>query len=230
MNIKFIYSFYCTLLYRPGGEPLSDLRRKSLLKSGEYLFSKMGFRDVTVKDITASAGLASGTFYNYFSDKEQFYSLVISLLEDRAISEAQRIIGRFESPMNQLKALYRFITLALPKNPIMKGILTGDKKFFRSNILIDKNIESIRNSIGSLINDIIASGTRKPTFKLGSYHDINKLLITLHKVLLLELDVSESEQLVQDVLVLLERGLGRRLPLRYRSVRQDRRRNKSVFN
>ena len=84
----------------------------------------MGFRDVTVKDITDSAGLASGTFYNYFSDKEQFYSLVISLLEDRAISEAQRIIGRFESPMNQLKALYRFITLALPKNPIMKGILT----------------------------------------------------------------------------------------------------------
>ena len=208
---------------------MSDFRRKDLLKSGETLFSRMGFRDVTIKDITDSAGLASGTFYNYFTDKEQFYSLVISLLEDRAISEAQRIIGRFESPMNQLKALYRFITLALPKNPIMKGILTGDKRFFRSNVLINKNIESIRQSISNLINDIIASGARKPTFRLASFHDINKLLITLHKVLLLELENSTNEELVQDVLVLLERGLGRRLSLRYRSVRQDRRRNRSGF-
>ena len=48
-------------------------RRDTLLKIGERLFSEHGYRDVSIKDITSTAGLGMGSFYTYFSSKEAFY-------------------------------------------------------------------------------------------------------------------------------------------------------------
>ncbi|SDM37880.1 TetR/AcrR family transcriptional regulator [Bacillus sp. OK048] len=55
-------------------------KRKSLLKSGHALFIMKGYEYTTAKEIAAHAGVATGTFYRYFSDKRQ---LLMSLLEDQ---------------------------------------------------------------------------------------------------------------------------------------------------
>jgi TetR/AcrR family transcriptional regulator, mexJK operon transcriptional repressor len=55
-------------------------KRDLLLKSGHELFISKGFEHTTAKEIAAHAGVATGTFYRYFSDKRQ---LLMSLLEDQ---------------------------------------------------------------------------------------------------------------------------------------------------
>ena len=55
-------------------------KRESLLKSGHALFIMKGYEYTTAKEIAANAGVATGTFYRYFSDKRQ---LLMSLLEDQ---------------------------------------------------------------------------------------------------------------------------------------------------
>jgi len=55
-------------------------KRNALLESGHALFISKGYEQTTAKEIAAHAGVATGTFYRYFSDKRQ---LLLSLLEDK---------------------------------------------------------------------------------------------------------------------------------------------------
>ncbi|MBL4952975.1 TetR/AcrR family transcriptional regulator [Neobacillus sp. OS1-32] len=55
-------------------------KRKALLESGRILFTTKGYEHTTAKEIAAHAGVATGTFYRYFSDKRQ---LLMALLEDK---------------------------------------------------------------------------------------------------------------------------------------------------
>ncbi|MDQ0154576.1 TetR/AcrR family transcriptional regulator [Robertmurraya andreesenii] len=55
-------------------------KRQALLKSGNILFAEKGYENTTAKEIASHAGVATGTFYRYFSDKRQ---LLLSLLKDK---------------------------------------------------------------------------------------------------------------------------------------------------
>ena len=91
-------------------------RKETLLRMGERLFALHGYRDVSIKEITENAGLGTGSFYSYFPSKESFYSSILDRLEQRGIQEVQKHVSSFQSPLNKLKALYRFATLALQRN------------------------------------------------------------------------------------------------------------------
>jgi AcrR family transcriptional regulator len=58
----------------------AQIKRNALLESGHILFISKGYEQTTAKEIAAHAGVATGTFYRYFSDKRQ---LLMSLLEDK---------------------------------------------------------------------------------------------------------------------------------------------------
>ena len=56
--------------------------RADLLAAAERLLAHKGFDRTTISDITSEAGLGFGTFYNYFSSKEDLYrELVLNGLE-----------------------------------------------------------------------------------------------------------------------------------------------------
>ena len=205
----------------------SARRRAALLSVGERLFAEQGYRDVSIEDIAQGAGLATGSFYNYFPSKEHFYSEILEVIERRAIAEARRVIRRFESPMNQLKALYRFITLGLRRSPILRGLLTGDRRFAYPGVASGEWVDSVLERIGELIDDILVAGTRRRTFRTGRFYNVRRMLVALYTALLVDFGTEGNDQLVEDVLTLVERGLRRRLALRQRAERVDRRRQRS---
>ena len=52
--------------------------RAALLKAARSLFAEIGYNAAGVRDIVRRTDLASGTFYNYFKDKEEIFSAVIA--------------------------------------------------------------------------------------------------------------------------------------------------------
>lgn len=55
-----------------------DKIRENLFESGFELIKKFGFKKTSIADISRNAGIATGTFYNFFPSKEEFvYELVI---------------------------------------------------------------------------------------------------------------------------------------------------------
>ncbi len=47
-----------------------EQRKTALIQAGMHLFEQQGFPATTVDQVTVAAGLAKGTFYNYFTTKE----------------------------------------------------------------------------------------------------------------------------------------------------------------
>jgi AcrR family transcriptional regulator len=51
-------------------EQIKERNRAALLDAGREVFARLGYDAASVRDIVRETGLASGTFYNYFPDKE----------------------------------------------------------------------------------------------------------------------------------------------------------------
>jgi AcrR family transcriptional regulator len=57
-------------------EEKAEKTRKKLLATADRLINQRGYENVAVEDITKACGVAKGTFYNYFAQKQD---LVLAL-------------------------------------------------------------------------------------------------------------------------------------------------------
>ena len=71
--------------------------RETLLKAGEIAFSERGYHATSISEICERAGLANGTFYRYFENKDDIFATLVERLEqalcdciDRAGNEVER--------------------------------------------------------------------------------------------------------------------------------------------
>jgi AcrR family transcriptional regulator len=60
-------------LHRSPRTPKGRRTRDALLEAARDIFARDGFFNAKITDMTAAAGLANGTFYTYFSSKEEIF-------------------------------------------------------------------------------------------------------------------------------------------------------------
>ena len=64
--------------------------RQALLDGAKRVFGDVGFAEARIVDIAAAAGAASGSFYTYFSSKEEIFMALLRELEDELRSPGHR--------------------------------------------------------------------------------------------------------------------------------------------
>jgi AcrR family transcriptional regulator len=194
----------------------------TLMKIGERLFSQHGYRDVSIKDITSSAGLGMGSFYTYFPSKEAFYGEILDAIEQRGIHDVEKHVNSLRSPLFRLKALFRYATLSLRSNEILRGIYTGEKRFLYPGIEERAQRGSgLLQRIETLVEEILAEGTRRGVFRTSLFRNPTSMLIAIFTALPLSARGLYTEDLSDDVMMLIERGLKRWLRFRQRDERLD---------
>lgn len=199
-------------------------RRALLVAIGMKHFAESGYRDVSVSDIMLEAGLSVGSFYNYFSSKEEFYGRVLDVIESEGIRKIDRVVMRLRSPINKLKAVYRFTTLGLKQNRILRGVLRRDQRYVYPGLAErEQRTGTLRNHVEELLRDIIREGTARNVFRTGLYQDPARLIIAIFDTIVYQIDREDIDSLLSDMLVFLQRGLRRTLRLRRRDERIDRR-------
>jgi AcrR family transcriptional regulator len=65
--------------------------RRRLLEAAEQVFAGLGYHDASIVKITEAAGVAQGTFYLYFTGKQEIFDVLVEDLNTRirhAMSEA----------------------------------------------------------------------------------------------------------------------------------------------
>lgn len=82
--------------------PKGRRTRQQLLDAGRAVLETRGYFDATITEITASSGVALGTFYRYFDNKE---ALFLQLLEDVVAELADSVSGSWgsEHPLENLR-------------------------------------------------------------------------------------------------------------------------------
>ncbi len=199
-------------------------RKEPLLKIGERLFAQQGYRDVSIQDITSSAGLGMGSFYTYFSSKEAFYSEILDAIELRGVREVEKRVNSLHSPLFRLKALFRYTSLSLRGNEILRGIYSGEKRYLYPGL--EDRLQrgnTLFAHIESMVGEILEEGARRGVFRTSLFRNPTRMLIAVFTALPLSVRGPYTEDLADDVMMLIERGLKRWLRFRQRDERMDQR-------
>lgn len=110
------------------------------------LFEEVGYSKVSMRKLASQVGIAVGTLYNYFSNKEELYlEILIESWKDTQIKLDQVIHPPFSH--DQLK---QAIALIMDDITARKGL---GKEFFGSHLKLS-DVKDINQEIGSIFNDI----------------------------------------------------------------------------
>lgn len=110
----------------PRALPLDpDSRRAQLLEVSRQVFARRGYHATSVADIIAEAGVARGTFYNYFESKRAIFQAVLDDLMDRINASVTPIDTAGDIP-GQMRDNLRHIVAALGEAADMNRLLFAD--------------------------------------------------------------------------------------------------------
>ncbi|MGI6869796.1 TetR/AcrR family transcriptional regulator [Amycolatopsis sp. 3B14] len=129
--------------------------RERLLAAARTVFENKGFLDTRVSDICDEAGLAHGTFYIYFPDKEEiFYTLVDSVVADRYLLTAVpedfegTVVDRFAYTLRQY---FEEIQRSKRLSRIVEQVVTFDEHMRENRMEIRRKFrERIQHGIERL--------------------------------------------------------------------------------
>lgn len=84
--------------------PRAQKTRASLISAAAKVFPRDGFFNSRVTDITTEAGTASGSFYNYFSSKEEILFEVIHQMNQQMYEQSRSSLGSESTPYERIRA------------------------------------------------------------------------------------------------------------------------------
>lgn len=95
-------------------------KKAEIYKSAKELFSSKGFKDTNVSDITKQAGMAVGTFYNYYSSKEKLF-MDIYLDENANLKKnMMQSVDMDQEPIMVVRQIMILNMQGMKANPILR--------------------------------------------------------------------------------------------------------------
>lgn len=164
-------------------------KKADLYNCGKKLFSSKGFKDTNVSDITKMAGIAVGTFYNYYASKEKLF---LEIFQDENVLLKQNIMKSIdidEDPITLSKKLLSLNMSGINSNPILREWYNRD--------VFSKIEQQYREENGVAKYDFVYNSIAEVIIKWQSEgkirNDINSELIMAFFTALINIDTHKEE-------------------------------------
>ena len=145
-------------------------KKAEILKCGRELFRTKGYKDTNVAEITKMAGIATGTFYNYYPSKDKLFIEIYNEVNVKLKKSIMESIDLEADPINVMKEMMFLNLQGMNSNPILREWYNRDvfnkiEKSFREengfdyvDFLYDNFIEIVKKwqIEGKMRNDINA--------------------------------------------------------------------------
>ncbi len=143
---------------------LNPVKRLSILKAAEKIFSRKGFHEATVSDIAKKANVSEATIYEYFTSKEELlFSIPAEIVREYQEKNVE-ILQYVKGAANKLRTLiYRHLSLYADNEDyanVVMLILKGNRNFLKTD---EYNViqRSARNTI-QVLQEGIDNGEFRP--------------------------------------------------------------------
>ena len=101
--------------------------RERLLEAGVQTFSKSGFNGCSVQDITDTAGVPKGSFYNHFESKEALGAAALQHYWTDAVRDRLAVLSQLDlSPRERLLAYFQHVADEIAQIGFTCGCLIGN--------------------------------------------------------------------------------------------------------
>jgi AcrR family transcriptional regulator len=103
-----------------------DAKRAALMQAAVRVFADNGYHSATIRDIVDSAGVAVGTFYFYFPDKETLFIFLYEETADFLLQTLQQAIaGRATLPQQLSAAIQAYVNIGVFEPAVVHLLLVG---------------------------------------------------------------------------------------------------------
>lgn len=130
------------------------LKRASLIDASTLSFAELGYESTTAKTIAARAGVATGTFYQYFENKNDILRVIAQQRIDLLYTQVPSPTAKLQSNDQQAQ---RSFTQHEDVETIFKRVLTLIYDFHEQAPELHQVLEQRRNS-DSQLADILNQG------------------------------------------------------------------------
>lgn len=187
--------------------------REKIIKHALKIFAQKGFFRTTVDDIAQATGVAKGTVYLYFKDKQDLYIATIDEHFNRALEELSAIEAETTTPsekmeeiainlIDYIKTLKTSYMLFTFENINLKG-----KTLKQMHTVIEPKIQAMIEIISKIIRSGIHSNEfRKVDPKVAAFYFIS----TIRAIFLSDFYMSDVSFKTDTVLKLFFEGLKKR--------------------
>lgn len=110
----------------PRGERRKRITREKLLDAAFHLMAEHGMDAVAINDITESADVGFGTFYNHFTSKEAIHEAVIDAVFEDFGDALERVVSGVEDPAEVISICVRHGILRARREPTWGRLLVRE--------------------------------------------------------------------------------------------------------
>lgn len=166
---------------------LPEDKRNKIIEAAIDEFAENSYRQASINRIVEKAGIAKGSFYQYFEDKKDLYKFIIEVSAQQKLMYMQHIMKDFEK-MNifqLIRELYIAGIKYAKNNPKPFSIGVRFLKE-RDNELFDEIMEDSRKKSNDFFKYLLLKGIEKGEVDPAVDVDLVSMLITS-----LSIDISE---------------------------------------
>lgn len=106
------------------GEARRERTRRKLIESALDVYAAQGPESATIEGLIRSAGVARGTFYNYFPTTEALLEAVAGEMSDEALAIVDATVDSFEDAAERVACGTRQYTAMARRYPLWGAIVT----------------------------------------------------------------------------------------------------------
>ena len=165
-----------------------EKRKQELLKIAYEMFLSRGYEDTSVDDMIEAAQIAKGTYYYYFSSKEQMLGEVIGMMIESETETARQILESDIPVPQKIIGIITSIKPAETEQPI------SDALFRPENVLMHNRIrKKLIEVLVPLLSETVEEGTKKGIFSCDNIPERVRMLLIISNDLFNEHAFSERD-------------------------------------
>src|SRR5690242_21711087 len=97
--------------------------RQALVDAARSVFERDGFLEARITDITTQAGVSAGSFYTYFTRKEDAFAAVMDEVSEEMLHPRLREVADRDDPVAVIEAANRAYLMAYRRNARLMALM-----------------------------------------------------------------------------------------------------------
>ena len=147
-------------------------RRERIIKAAREIFAESSFQNMSIKSIAQKAGIATGTFYLYFTNKETLVETVVKEMYKELMGLIKEERSKYESVFDKLQASMEVCIKVFIREKGIARILL--KHFPEINMAVNNKFTEIEKDLINLVkidlDELQQQGLDRKSTRLNSSH------------------------------------------------------------
>jgi AcrR family transcriptional regulator len=142
-------------------EQTKQANRAAILSAGRRVFAEVGYGAATVRDLVRATHLATGTFYNYYPDKEAVFRALVDDFASESRRRARAARARATTFEEFVQDAYRAYFEHVVEDPQMAAVLRRNMGTIRT-LFDDTQLPASTAELAEDLRAAVAAGLVEP--------------------------------------------------------------------